>query len=70
MIQFYTLLVNKIIYNYKQAGLVVSLFCLLLFTKCSGDTTIIASVDKNELIKDDATLMINHLGYSTENPKE
>ena len=63
-------MVNNIIYNFKQAGFVVSLFCLLLFTNCSGDNPIVASVDGNELTKGDAVLMMNHLGYSTKNPKE
>jgi hypothetical protein len=54
----------------EQAGFLVSLFCLLLFTNCSGDNPIIASVDGNDLTKDDAKMMMNHLGYSIETPKE
>ncbi len=61
---------NKLKYKLEQAGFLVSLFCLLLFTNCSGDNPIIASVDGNDLTKEDAKMMMNHLGYSIENPQD
>ncbi len=63
-------MVNKLKYKLEQAGFLVSLFCLLLFTNCSGDNPIIASVDGNDLTKEDAKMMMNHLGYSIENPQD
>ena len=63
-------MVNKLKYKLEQAGFLVSLFCLLLFTNCSGDNPVIASVDGNDLTKEDAEMMMNHLGYSIENPQD
>jgi hypothetical protein len=67
---YFTRLVNKLKYILKQAGFVVSLFCFLLFTNCSDDNPIVASVDDVELSKEDATMLMKHLGYDIKNPKE
>ncbi len=49
----------------KQAGLCVSLFCLLLLPSCSGKEEIVASVNDNELTKSDAKILMDNLGYNS-----
>jgi hypothetical protein len=60
---------NKPIYTSIQAGRFVGLFCLLLLTSCSGDKKVIARVDGNALTRETAEMMMIHMGYDTENPK-
>jgi hypothetical protein len=57
-------LVNKSIYYFKQAGIVVSLFCFILLTSCSDDN-IAAQVDDSELLESDALVLMKHLGYNS-----
>jgi hypothetical protein len=57
-------LVNKSIYYFKQAGIVVSLFCFILLTSCSDDN-IVAQVDDSELLESDALVLMKHLGYNS-----
>lgn len=49
----------------KQAGLCVSLFCLLLLPSCSGKEEIVASVNDIELTKSDAKILMDNLGYNS-----
>lgn len=49
----------------KQAGLCVSLFCLLLFHSCSGKEEIVASVNDIDLTKSDAKILMDNLGYNS-----
>jgi CRISPR/Cas system-associated exonuclease Cas4 (RecB family) len=49
----------------KQAGLCVSLFCLLLLPSCSEKEEIVASVNDIELTKSDAKILMDNLGYNS-----
>ena len=49
----------------KQAGLCVSLFCLLILPSCSGKEEIVASVNEIELTKSDAKILMDNLGYNS-----
>jgi hypothetical protein len=57
-------LVNKPTYRFKQAGLVVSLFCFILLSSCSQDR-VIAKVDDSELFESEAFILMKHLGYDS-----
>lgn len=62
-------MVNKPKYHYKQAGIVVSLFCFILLSSCSQDR-VIAKVDDSELVESDAFILMKHLGYDTKNKND
>jgi CRISPR/Cas system-associated exonuclease Cas4 (RecB family) len=49
----------------KQAGLCVSLFCLLILPSCTGKEEIVASVNEIELTKSDAKVLMDNLGYNS-----
>ncbi|MDP4637700.1 MAG: hypothetical protein NWS43_07595 [Crocinitomicaceae bacterium] len=49
----------------KQAGLCVSLFCLLILPSCSENEEIVASVNDIELTKSDAKVLMDNLGYNS-----
>lgn len=63
-------MVNKTTYLFKQAGIVVSLFCFLLLTSCSESDRVIAQVDDSELLESEALILMEHLGYDIKNKKE
>jgi hypothetical protein len=63
MKRFYTLLGNRKNTLFYQAGKLVSLIFLMCCTSCSEGTETIASVDGNDLSRDEAKLMMQHLGY-------
>lgn len=60
---------NNRTYFIQQAGIVVSLFCLLLLSSCSEKDIVIASVDDTELTESEALILMEHLGYDA-NSKE
>lgn len=61
---------NKKKYLIKQAGVLVSLFCLLLISSCSDKDIVIASVDDTELTESEALIMMEHLGYDANNKED
>ena len=63
-------MVSKLTYFKRQADIIVGLFCLLLFSNCSGNKKIVASVDDNELTREKAELMMTHLGYNIHDRKD
>ena len=60
---------NNSKYYFKQAGFVVSLFCFTLITSCSDDN-VVAQVDDSKLLESDALILMKHLGYNSNNPKD
>ncbi len=63
-------MVNKKTYFIKQAGILVSLFCLLLLSSCSDKDVVIASVDGSELKESEAMILMEHLGYDSNNKED
>jgi len=57
-------LVNNLKPYYFQAGILVSLFCLLLLASCSGNDKVIASVNDSELTENDAFILMRHAGLN------
>lgn len=55
---------------YFQAGIIVSLFCLLLFTSCSDNEKVIASVEDVELTENDAFVLMRHAGLNIDSLAE
>lgn len=55
---------------YFQAGIIVSLFCLTLFTSCSEKNKVVASVGDIELTEDDAFVLMRHAGLSIDSLSE
>lgn len=62
-------MVNNRSYFTWRAGFVVSLFCFILLTSCSGDK-VVASVDDSELTESEAYVIMEHLGYDTKSKKD
>lgn len=61
---------NKKRYLYKQAGSIVSLFCFFILLSCGKNEIVIASVDETELTESDALILMEHLGYNTNDEAE
>ncbi len=57
-------MVNNLKPYYFQAGILVSLFCLLLLASCSGNDKVIASVNDSELTENDAFILMRHAGLN------
>ncbi len=57
---------NKRNIAWKNAGKIVSIFCLLSLGSCTSDP-VVASVDDSELTQSDAQVLMKHLGYDIEN---
>lgn len=55
---------------YLQAGILVSLFCLLLFTSCSDNNNVIASVNDVDLTENDAFVLMRHAGLNLDSINE
>ncbi|MBL1280518.1 MAG: hypothetical protein COA33_009610 [Fluviicola sp.] len=53
---------NKVLI--KQAGIIVSLFCILLFSSCANDKKTVATVGNVALTEDDAVLLLQSKGYN------
>ncbi|MCO5260625.1 MAG: hypothetical protein M9916_10820 [Crocinitomicaceae bacterium] len=64
---FYTQLVNNKTYKIYWAGILVSLFFIATLISCSEKKTVWASVDKIELLEDDAIVLMESLGYQSNN---
>ncbi len=54
---------NTLISFKKQAGLIVSLFCVFILSSCSENTKVIASVDDVPLYEDEVYLIMGQQGY-------
>jgi len=61
---------NNVQYRLKQAGIVVSLFYFLLLLGCGKNEIIIASVDETKLTESDALVLMEHLGYNSNNEED
>jgi hypothetical protein len=55
---------------YFQAGILVSLFCLILLTSCSEGNKVIASVNEVELTENDAFVLMRHAGLNIDSLSE
>lgn len=62
-------MVNNLHNAWKNAGQIVSIFCLLTLLSCRRDT-VVASVDDSELTEPDAQILMKHLGYDIESPDD
>ncbi len=60
----YTPLVNKQKIKFiKQAGIIVSLFCMFLLYSCNSNEKVIAKVGESELTESDAITLLQNKGY-------
>ncbi len=51
------------IFSFKQAGIIVSLFCVILLQSCSQKGKKVASVDGISLYENEVLLLMEHLGH-------
>ena len=63
-------MVNNLKPYHFQAGILVSLFCLLLFSSCSDNDKVIASVNDVELTENDAFVLMRHAGLNIDSIAE
>lgn len=67
---YFTHLENNSKIAFKQAGLIVSLFCFTLLQSCGDKNKIVASVGESTLTENDAVVLMKHYGLDIQNKSE
>lgn len=63
------LAIKRFTYHF-QAGIVVSLFCLITLLSCQGKGEIVAQVDDIELSENEAYVLMKYFGFDPDNQEE